>query len=212
MMKRALVLPLFLFTALVDAKDYRSERSEIFFMPQFISGKKLHFENDTAIEIKDRGGFAIGLGYNIDAHFEIAGLFSYTNSSYLATIKKDDGTLENVSRNLYTSTMAIEGSYNFFEDEFTPFVSANIGFTYSDTGIYTDDSSGYCYYDPWWGYVCYSETYTSTNLNYGGSIGVRYDFRNALYLKAAVGIQHIDYDSTTSPNFTTYSITIGGRF
>ena len=193
------------------AKDYRSQRGEVFFMPQFISGKKLKFSNDTAVDISDRGGFAIGVGYNFNEHFEIAGLFSYTNSSYLATIKKDDGTLEKVSRNLYTSTMALEATYNFLEDEFTPYISANIGFSYSDTGISIDDTSGYCYWDPWWGHVCYDNTYTSTDLNYGATLGIRYDFRNSLYFKAGIGTQYIDYDSSTSPYFTTYSFTIGGR-
>ena len=130
------------------AKDYRSQTTEVFFMPQFISGKKLDFQNDTAVDIKDRGGFAIGFGYNLNEHFELAGLFSYTNSSYLATIKKDDGTLKNISRDLYTSTIAVEGTYNVFEGEFTPYISANLGFTYSDTGIYVNGSPGYCYFDP----------------------------------------------------------------
>ncbi len=212
-MKTRVLLGLTLFfVTSAFAKDYRTQKSEVFFMPQFINGKKLEFKNDTAVDIKDRGGFAIGLGYNFDEHFEIAGVFSYTNSSYLATIKKDDGTLENVSRNLYTSTIAVEGTYNFFQGEFTPYISANIGFTYSDTGISTNESSEYCYFDPWWGPVCYDETYTSTDLNYGASVGVRYDFQNSLYLKAGIGTQYVDYDSKASPYFTTYSITIGGRF
>lgn len=212
MKKSALLGLTLLVTVSASAKDYRSEKTEVFFMPQFITGKKLEFKNDTAVDIKDRGGFAIGLGYNFDEHFEIAGLFSYTNSSYLATIKKDDGTFADVSRDLYTSTVAVEGTYNFLKGEFTPYVSANIGFTYSDTGISTDGTPGYCYYDPWWGYVCYDNTYTSTDLNYGASVGIRYDFQNSLYLKAGVGTQYVDYDSKTSPYFTAYSITIGGRF
>ena len=195
------------------AKDYRSQTTEVFFMPQFISGKKLEFKNDTAVDIQDRGGFAIGFGYNFDEHFEIAGLFSYTNSSYLATIKNNDGTLQKISSNLYTSSMAVEGTYNFLKNEFTPYISANIGLSYSDTGISTDNSPGSCYLDPWWGgYICYDHTYTSTDLTYGATLGIRYDFQNSLYLKAGIGTQYIDYDSTTSPYFTTYSFTIGGRF
>ncbi len=200
------------FTSLLIARDYRSHRSEAFFMPQYISGKQFDFKDHTSVDISSRGGFGIGFGYNFTENFEIAGIFSSTNSSYLTTIKNNDGTLEKMSRNLYTSSMSAEATYNIFDDEFTPFISANFGFTYVDTGIHIEGNPGYCYWDPWWGYICYDNTYTSTELSYGATVGARYDFRDTLYLKGGVGMQYLDLKSDNTPFFTTYTITIGGRF
>ena len=181
-------------------------------MPQFITGKTFDFSDSTQVAINNRSGFGIGFGYNFTENFEIAGIFSSTNSSYLTTVKNDDGSLEKMSRNLYTSTMAIEATYNILDDALTPFVSANVGFTYIDTGITVDDTPGSCYWDPWWGYICYDNTYTSNELNYGATIGVRYDTKDSLYFKGGVGMQHLDLPSENTPFFTSYTVTIGGRF
>ena len=181
-------------------------------MPLFIEGKNLDFQNDTAVNMDSRGGFGIGFGYNFDAHMELSCIFSATSSSYVATRKDSNGSTSRASSNLYTSTIATEATYNFLEDEFTPYVSLNLGFTYIDTGISVDERPGMCYWDPWFGYVCYDNTYTATKLNYGGTLGLRYDFANVLFIKGGVSLQYLDINSKTSPYFTTYVFSIGARF
>jgi len=43
-------------------------------------------------------------------------------------------------------------------------------------------------------------------------VGVRYDFENNFFLKAAVGTNIIDYNSKNSADFTIYQITLGSTF
>ncbi|MEA3523626.1 MAG: outer membrane beta-barrel protein [Campylobacterota bacterium] len=206
------VIAILSLSAVSQAKEQRNQSWEFFLSPIFTQSKVLEFEKGAKADINSRGGLGFGFGYNVNPNIELTMLFSASSGNYNGTRVKEDGSKESFTSNMYTNSINFGGTYHFLEGAFTPYASGTFGFTYIDSGIVVEGGSGYCYWDPWWGYVCDSTTYTDTVLNYGGSVGLRYDFGNGLFLKGGVGISYLDIDSTNSSDFIVYDFSIGSTF
>ena len=204
------------------AKDSRAEKWQFYLAPQFTNSKLLQFDNGAEADINEQSGWAFGIGYNVNEHFEMNLAFSTGNSNY-SGIRIIDNTPEDpenpngpqkFTANLYTSTIKFDFTYNLLKSDFTPFVAANIGSTYVDSGVPTGNVITGCWWDPWWGYVCYptAQTYTSTEFTYGASLGVRYDIARKFFIKAGASKNYLDINSSNSADFTTYQFAFGLMF
>jgi len=202
--------------------DSRAEKWEFFLAPQISNTKLLQFENGAEADINKRSSLGFGFGYNMNRHIELTVLFSSSNSNYTGTrIIDNDPALQEppngpqkFTSNLYTSTLDFGFTYNFLSGPLTPYVSANIGSTYVDSGVPTGNIITGCWWDPWWGYICtpQAQTYTSTVINYGAGVGLRYDFNRKLYIKGGVARNYLDINSSNTPDFTTYQFIFGFMF
>jgi len=194
----------------------RDGKWEFFLSPQFINSKVLQFDNGAEANINDRSSLGFGFGYNLDKHIELSVMFSSSSANYTGTRVVDDGnnTKEKFSADLFTSNINFDFTYNFFKGAFTPYVSANLGATYIDSGIPTGNIETVCRWDPWYGYICgpSAQTYTATKFNYGLGLGIRYDFNRKVYLKAGVAQSYLDVDSTNTPDFIAYRLIFGLMF
>jgi opacity protein-like surface antigen len=163
------------------------------------SGGSLRINNDWS------SGF--GFGYNINDNFQINGLFSWSYRSYDATIVQTDGTTRNYSNYMDTSTIGVNGIYYFMGGKFTPFISAGLGYTYIDTNIQTGPSSGSCWYDPWYGYVCssYVPTKTESDWSYNAGIGVRFDVNRSFALQGSYNKMWVEGENV-KPEFDMIKI------
>lgn len=196
--------------------DSRDEKWEFFLVPQYMNELTLESSNGSKATIDESSSLGFGLGYNLNKHFEISVLFSYNDSDYNVTLVPEDDPTNPVkgSANLYISTIDFGFTFNFLSTPFTPYVSANIGSSYIDSGIPTGEIGSGCWYDYWYGYICtpVAITHTSTELNYGVGAGLRYDFNRKLYIKGGVSQRVIDFSSEHTPDFTVYQVFMGFMF
>lgn len=192
----------------------RADSWEFFLVPKISSGKTIDFGHGAKAELDERFSLGLGFGYNLDTHHELTLLFSSSSSNYTGTSVAADGTgsSETFGANMYTSSFDLGYTYNFFDGPFTPYVSANLGTTYIDSGISTGDEHIGCWWHPWYGQICSTvdPTYTSVRLNYGASIGVRYDLKNKLFFKGNIGKNYVDIGD--DPGFTIYQLFFGSTF
>ena len=197
--------------SLSAAESNRAEKWEFYIAPQYISGKTLDFSGGSSAELNDMASLMFGFGYNFDQHLNVGAYFNSTSGNYKGTATASDGSTSTFTSTMYSSAINLTVGYNLLEGNFTPYIMGNFGLTYIDSGVASGLSSG-CYYLPWYGYTCstYQTSYTTTQFNYGGQVGVRYDFPNALYLKAGVGLNWVDIEG--NPDFTVYNVTIGFKF
>jgi hypothetical protein len=216
-----LVKLLFITLALTSFKaeaftDSRVDKWEFFLAPQFTNSKVLQFEGGAEADINDQSSLGFGFGYNLNANIELDVLFSSSNANYTITAIPENPSDDPIksSTSLYTSTISFGFTYNLVKGPFTPYVSANLGYTYIDSGIPTGNIGNVCYWYPYYGYVCgpVAETYTSTEFNYGAGIGLRYDFNRKLYIKGDVSQNYLDINSSNTPDFTTYRFIFGFMF
>jgi len=156
-------------------------------------------ENGSSAKLNSDLGFGFGLGYNLNDHFQLGGLITWSNRSYDAVLVNSDGTRRNGSGTTESSTIMFNATYFFRPSGFTPFVTAGIGSTFVDTNIQNGLPTTGCWWDPWYGNICttYTPTKTETALSYTGGVGVRFDINRVLSLQGSYNKLWIDYSKST---------------
>jgi len=193
----------------------REERWESAFGVLYQLGADLDFDGGSTVSTKDDFGFSLLGGYNINEHLATTFGFQWTGIGYNANVIKDDGSAVAASGSY--DTWAITGNlvYNFLEGPITPYVSAGLGWTWLDTNIPNGAPVTGCWWDPWYGYVCYTTypTETRNGFSYQASLGVRWDFNYSTFSRLAWTSQWMDMGSATStPRFDVISLEIGWMF
>lgn len=196
-------------------ENSRSEKWAFFLAPTFINSKSLQFDNGATADINERSSLGFGIGYNLNLNIELSLMFSTANGNYVGTrIEDGTNTPQRFTANMYTSSINFGFTYNILKGPFTPFISANLGTNFIDSGIPTGNISTGCWWDPWWGYTCYpiADTYSSTEFSYGAGAGLRYDFNRKLYVKGGVTQNYLDISSTNTADFTSWQLIFGFMF
>jgi len=203
-------------TGSIAAPGARTGQWQISLIPSYTNSQSIQFEGGAVADINSASGFAIGIGYNFSDYLELDFDIGSADGNYTGTRVLDDGsnTQEKYNGSLYTSHMNFGLTYNFLASRLTPFVKGNLGLTYVDSGLPTGNIEGVCWWDPWWGYYCgYSaQTYTASELSYGADLGLRFDVTRAVFLKGSVGKSYIDFNNTSTTDFTVYKFIVGFSF
>jgi hypothetical protein len=216
-----LVATLFLSLSLISTQSVaapgnRTGQWQISLIPSYTDSKTIQFEGGAVADMSSHSGFAIGIGYNFSDHVELDFDIGSANANYTGTRVIDDSsnTQERYNGSYYTSHMNLGLTYNFIASRLTPFVKGNLGLNYVDSGIPTGNIGSVCWWDPWWGYYCgpYAQTYTSSDLIYGADLGLRFDITSKVFLKGSVGKSYIDFDNSSSTDFTVYRFIVGFSF
>lgn len=182
-----------------------------FSMPYFL-GKDFNFDGGASVDINSDPGFGFSMAYNVSNHLATRLDFSFNNVSYSGTRVLDDGarTQDRILGSLDTFSLKIGGDYYVLPGNFTPFLHASLGWHYLDTNIASGPPGSFCWWDPWFGYICdgYQPTYTENNLVYGIGGGLRMDFRSS-FVKLGYHLDYLDVDNTGSIDFETVKLEIG---
>jgi opacity protein-like surface antigen len=203
-------------TGATAAPGARTGQWQISLIPTYTNSQSIQFEGGAVADINAHSGFGIGIGYNFSDYLELELDIGSADGNYTGTRILDDGsnTPQKYNGNLYTSHMNLGLTYNFIASRFTPFVKGNLGLTYVDSGIPTGNIGSVCWWDPWWGYFCgpYAQTYTASEFSYGADFGLRFDITNMVFLKGSVGKSYIDFDNSSTTDFTQYKFIVGFSF
>jgi uncharacterized protein YpiB (UPF0302 family) len=175
----------------------------------------INFNNEANAAIDSSTAWGMTIGYSFNENLNLALDLSSRSANYNAEIVKEDNTRAIVQGSLDSSTTNLGLTYNFLDRRLTPYVTANLGWTFTDTNVPTGEppSSG-CWWYPWWGYVCgtFVPTETSNDWSYGGIVGIRLDISNKVFAKAGAGKQWIRYGDAGNPDFTFYKFDLGLMF
>ncbi len=161
-----------------------------------------------------------GLGFNFDWRFKdrwsAGATMAMHDIDYTASIALAGSPLgapgQIVRNDLETqSVMGHVKRYFGTFDRVAPYATAGLGWVSIDTNVPTGPPVGYCWFDPWWGFVCDSvqPTRTTTELGTALGLGVRWDFSRRVFLDASVGREWIDFDNASRPDFTQLRIAFG---
>jgi len=190
----------------------RRGRSEITLQPRYVASKEIDADGGSKLALDPALGFGLGFGYNVTNKFALHLDGAWTRSDYQATIPttstggSSTGTTT-VGGTLDTTTVALNLSYYFLDGPLTPFLTGGIGWTLVDSNIPSGPPEGFCWYDPWYGYVCdyYQNTYTKDYFSYNLGLGARWDVIPGIFLRGSVGWQWVDLGRAKTTDF------MGGR-
>lgn len=182
-------------------------------------GTQADFEGGSSIDTEDDFGFSLSTGYNINSKLNATFGFSYADIGYDATVIGNEpgdppGEI-GISGEYETWGMSANLLYNFSEGAMTPFIGAGIGWSWIDTNVPSGLPETWCYWDPWWGYVCYTEypTKTTDAFSYQAMAGLRYEFSYTSFIRLWYASKWLDLDqATTTPRFDVIGFDFGWMF
>lgn len=138
-------------------------------------------------------GMGLGVGYNLNNHLQLGGAITWSSRGYNATLVDTNGTPRRASGGtMDSSTLAFNATYYFMQSGFTPFVSGGIGSTFIDSNIPSGTSATSCWYDPFYGTICNTDTKTQTAFSYTAGIGLRFQLNRQFSLQGSYNKMWID--------------------
>ncbi len=105
---------------------------------------------------------SLGSGYNFSDNLATNFGLQWAGVGYDAVVFPEDSGVTTISGSYDACTLSANLIYNFTDNQLTPYVGAGIGWTWIDTNIPSGPPSTGCWWDPWWGYVCYTTYPTKT--------------------------------------------------
>jgi opacity protein-like surface antigen len=165
-------------------------------------------QGGSSADINSNLGFGFGLNYNLNNHFQLGGLISWSSRSYNATtVNAVTGATQQASGTLDMSTLGFNATYFFMPSGTTPFVTGGIGSTWIDTNIPNGIPSTGCWWDPWYGYICntYVPTKTQTGVSYTAGAGMRFELNRTASVQASYNKMWIDL-SNGKPDLDVWRI------
>ena len=180
------------------SRDTRFEASVIL---AYQNGLDKSSEGGSSIDVDSTVGWGVSLGWNWTEKLNLSYRLAATKPDYLAVVVTEDTPLvpQAFEQKLSKYSHQFNVTYNFRAKAFTPFVLAGIGMTKIDTNVIAGPPTTGCWWDPWWGYICFSdwETFGATEFSYNLGVGLRWDINNAIFTKAAYSREFISLKNGT---------------
>jgi len=196
--------------------QYREGRWEFSLGTFYQLGTEVEAENGSTIDTSDDFGFTLGGGYNFSDRLATTFAFQWAGVGYDATGMDEDGNDFDIRGKYDSFTLSANLVLNLADGPFVPYVGAGIGWTWLDTNIPSGPPTTGCWWDPWWGYVCYSSypTETTDAFSYQALLGIRYEFDNdRTFLRLGYTSQWMNFSSASgTPRFDVVVLDIGWMF
>lgn len=196
--------------------QYREGRWEFSLGTFYQLGTEVEAENGSIIDTNDDFGLTLGGGYNFSDRLATTFAFQWAGVGYDATGMDEDGDDFDIRGKYDSFTLSANLVLNLADGPFVPYVGAGIGWTWIDTNIPSGPPTTGCWWDPWWGYVCYSSypTETTDAFSYQALLGIRYEFDNdRTFLRLGYTSQWMNFSSASgTPRFDVVVLDIGWMF
>ena len=180
----------------------RAGNMDFTFLTRYVDETNVDFDGGTSVNVDDELGFGFSLGYYVNNNLALTGSLSWLSSDYTVNFLADDNVARSYRSRMDNSTLSFGADYYFSEGKVSPFISGQFGWTFVDTNIPAGPPTSYCWWDPWWGYICDTDqpTVSESALSYGIAAGLRFDLNKNTFLKASIGEYFIDFDNSQGSN------------
>jgi opacity protein-like surface antigen len=194
----------------------REDRWEFTLGANYQLGADLDFDGGSTVATDDDFGFLLTTGYNFSDKLETSFAFQYAGIGYDADVVQDDGDIVGISGSYDTWALSANAIINLMDGPLTPYVGAGIGWTWIDTNVPNGLPSTGCWWDPWYGYICYTTypTKSSDAFSYQATLGLRYEFPNDMtFMRFGYTSQWLALDNSNgTPRFDVIGVEIGWMF
>ncbi len=198
-----------------DAQD-REGRWEFSLGTFYQLGTGVETEDGSTIDTDDEFGLTLGGAYNFTDRMATTFAFQWADVGYNAEGIDDGGAPFGISGSYDSFALSANLVFNLTDGPFVPYVGAGIGWTWIDSNIPSGLPETGCWWDPWWGYVCYTSYPTGTTdaFSYQALLGLRYEFDNDMtYLRLGYTSQWMDFSNASgTPRFDVIVLDIGWMF
>ena len=166
--------------------------------------------------LADLGAVSV-LNYNFTRRFALGADLDFVSPDYRAVLVSDEDPSQSIEINHSASQFngRIKGTFNLTDGPFVPFLQLGFGWTNFDSNVADGPPVTGCWWHPWWGYICsnFFRTYSSTELTYGGALGLRYEMVGNSFINLSYDYWELDTSGDrATPALEQWRLTYGWRF
>ncbi len=176
----------------------RAGKTEVYGIGQYLHSDDIMFSGprgDVKTKMDDTGLGGFGVAFHFNDYLSIHGDFMFGGGTFNADVPTRDGGTFAARQDAFLQTGRLNLTYNIINRRISPFVTAGIGYQYTETELENAPPQGVWWWDPWYGWVyVYDHPYvwqTDFTWNVGG--GVRWNITDNLFIKATVGATWLEY-------------------
>ena len=200
---------------LASAQGYGSSKWEFYVSGLYQDSESVSGGGGSGVDFDSDWGLGLTLNYKLTPKLAVGGDFEFVTPRYTAALVNDEGETETFRHTANQFTGRLKATYEFTENDFSPYVEAGVGWTQFDSNVADGDPLIGCWWHPWWGYICngFYDTITETNFSYGGALGIRYRVSNGSMIKLGYNTYQLDGSSAeVDPTLSAWRLEWGWEF
>jgi len=156
--------------------------------------------------------WGFSFGWNMTPKLNFSYRFMLAKPDYTAVVVPEDTEIPPQTFG-YTAdrySNQLNATYHFLRGPLTPYVQAGVGWSKIDSNVPNQPPVVGCWWDPWLGYVCFSDwsTYDASGLSYNVGLGLRWDVNGALFVKGSYNMEFFSADRADF-DFNTMILEVG---
>ncbi len=172
--------------------------TEVYGIGQYLHSDDITFDSpsgDTKIKMDDTGLGGFGIAYHFNNHFSVHGDLMFGGATFSGNVPTELGNTIHIKQDALLQTGRFNVDWNIINTRLTPFLTAGIGYQYLETELENAPPVGYCWWDPWWGWVCYYDhPYAwETDFTWNAGGGFRWNVTDHFVVKATAGATWLEY-------------------
>jgi hypothetical protein len=176
----------------------RKNKTEVYGIGQYLHSEDINFDGpDGPVKVKmdDTGLGGFGVAYHLNDYLSLRGDFMFGGATFSGNVPLLGGGTQPVSNDAFVGTGRLNLDYNIINRRFTPVLTAGIGYQYTDMELSHLPPVGGWYWDPWYGWVYYSDQphVWQTDFTWNAGAGFRWNVTDTFFVKAMAGATWLEY-------------------
>ncbi len=180
----------------------RIGKTEVYGIGQYLHSSDINFDapfgGTTKVKMDDTGLGGFGIAYHFNDFISIQGDFMFGGATFNANVPDNFGGNINFKQDAFIQSGRFNVTYNIINRRITPFITAGLGYQYTETELENAPPVGYCWWDPWWGWVCYYDHPHAwqTDFTWNAGAGFRWNITDNFFVKATAGATWLEYSGS----------------
>jgi opacity protein-like surface antigen len=181
----------------------RSHKTEFYGVGQYLHSDDITYNGplgDVKIKMDDLGLGGFGFAYHFNPFVSIHSDFMFGNTAFHGDFPVQNPgpgtpTTISVKQDAFITTGRFNVDYNMINRRISPLLTAGIGYQYLETELKNLPPVNYCWWDPWYGYICGTGyAYASeTDFTWNVGAGFRWNITDNLIVKVVGGANWLEY-------------------
>ena len=184
----------------------RRDKTEVYGIGQYLHSEDITFNSpsgDVKFKQDDTGLGGFGVAFHFNDFISIHGDFMFGSATWSGDVPVGavppigTGTTH-IKQDVFIQTGRFNVDYNIINRRITPFITAGIGYQYSEAELSNLPPIGGWYWDPWYGWVYYSDHPHAwqTDFTWNAGAGIRWNILDNLFVRVTANATWLEYSGS----------------
>lgn len=186
----------------------RRDKTEVYGIGQYLHSEDVTFNGptgDVKLKMDDTGLGGFGVAFHFNDFISIHGDFMFGSATWNGDVPLGAGAnpipiggTTHIKQDTFIQSGRFNVDYNIINRRITPFITAGIGYQYIEAELSNLPPIGGWYWDPWFGWVYYSDHPHAwqTDFTWNAGAGIRWNILDNLFIRVTASANWLEYSGS----------------